>query len=344
MSASLSDEYAQDGIEYIRIDSDQLSAQSLWPVDPDGVRIPVERATVVRFHPLRPMQHPEIVVQSLTLVGDERTFAVEGTWHLQLATPANLAESLQLEHLAGGTSNQAGISISVVSAVRSTTETRVTVLIDSALPVDVLALPTLLDDGRLLTGGPVEESPDGSRITYRFPRTEFGSDVSLRFGSFVRDEEAEAGTVSIDLASAIVRDSVAPGRGHWTDGPWIEVRQSEADQISGGLELVPFAAVLDARITPIQGRQHALRVAFHGRLDGGATDFIASGADGTQLPYGAKSHGYSRDVAGVLTSPHTEIWLGYDTMDQIDGTITVTFLGGSEARTIEGPWEILLAP
>jgi hypothetical protein len=81
------------------------------------------------------------------------------------------------------------------------------------------------------------------------------------------------------------------------------------------------------------------------RLSGAYEDlrFSLVGADGRPLVLGPAGYGYSQDASGVISNPRTELWIGYDRLDQIMGPVTITYEGASQ-EIVRGDWTLVLSP
>jgi hypothetical protein len=76
---------------------------------------------------------------------------------------------------------------------------------------------------------------------------------------------------------------------------------------------------------------------------GPARPFTASGAKGAPLDAQLVSQGYRQDIAGNIHSPETQVGLFYDSLEDLDGVITLNFLGDTQ-DLVRGDWSVRLSP
>ncbi|MCO5200649.1 MAG: hypothetical protein M9925_02970 [Chloroflexi bacterium] len=175
--------------------------------------------------------------------------------------PGDLASRLRVEHLGGGRIESGGVGISVEGAVRSTSETLLTVRIDSDDPVAQVGQPSMVAAGETLYGGLISRREDGQLLTYSFPPTKFGSMVQVSFGPLERALERTSGSVEIDLAAAMARAGLSGADGQETPLAAADVVRRE------GVELTPTLLTFTRVISSSGGKDSvlpAIRLTFDG--------------------------------------------------------------------------------
>lgn len=310
-----------------------------------GFSAPLASPGVVRLPPLSLRGEGALQIRSVTLLAADETppRAVTGEWSITLEVPGDLASRLRVEHLGGGRIESGGVVISVEGAVRSTSETLLTVRVDSEDPVAQVGQPSLITGGELLYGGLISRQEDRRLLTYSFPPTKFGSAVQVSFGPFERALGRTSGSVEIDLAAAMARADLSGADGQEAPIAAADVVRRE------GVELTPTLLTFTRVISSSGGKDSvlpAVRLTFDGAfppVGGGEESYSAVTTSGKALRSGGSGVGYSKDLAGVVCCPRTEMWFFYDSPDDLAEPVTVTYRG-NPSSLIRGDWRMTLQP
>ncbi len=183
------DEARFPGVTTVTVPAEGLVGAGLTPIDAgDGMLVRPRGGgpVILRFAPVAPGASPAVHIRSVDLAfNDGRTLRVNGEWTLPLVVPGSLHEALRIERLvARNTSSVAegGISVRLLSAVRSSSETLVTVEVVAEEPVVMLAEPVLVAGSDRLTGGVLRSMEDGRVLELGFPPTPFGTSPAVVLG------------------------------------------------------------------------------------------------------------------------------------------------------------------
>lgn len=323
---------------------------------PDGYgwwSAPAGSPGILRLTPVVPGQEASLEIRRITVFAAEggTPEVRNGSWKLALDLPADLPKRVRTENLRGASVTDGGVTVTLEGAVRSTSETLITVRVTSAGPVSHVGEPTIVVDGKVLYGGLAAAREEGTLLTYTFPPTPFGSGVAVRFGPFEAHGTAEraSGSVTIDLGAVLRRANVtAPLSPRETIPiPPTDVLRRE------GRDLTPRWAGFSWGMTENDGpggptRTHYkyLVLAFEGILEdpvGPRAEWTAVTAKGKPLPAGGRGTGYSKDATGTVCCPRTEITLTYDDFNDLLGPVTITYRGAA-APVIRGDWRLKLEP
>jgi hypothetical protein len=309
-----------------------------------GFSAPLASPGVVRLPPVSFRGEGTLQIQSVTLLAADETppRAVAGEWSITLEVPGDLASRLRVEHLGGQRVEASGVAVSVEGAVRSTSETLVTVRFDSEQEVAQVGEPSMIAGGELLYGGLISRREGGRLLTYSFPPTAFGSAVQISFGPFERALGRTSGSVEIDLAAAMARADLTG-----VDGQ--EAPITAADVLGrDGVELVPtlltFRRVISSSV--LGDNVPFINITFDGTFPpagGGEQSYFAVTKSGKSLKPASAVIGYSKDLAGVVCCPRTEFGFFYDSMDDLADPVTVTYRG-TPSSLIRGDWRMTLQP
>ncbi|GAB4327711.1 MAG: hypothetical protein Kow0010_11300 [Dehalococcoidia bacterium] len=326
-------DYTDDGVTILRVKREHLGGTLRQPATGAGLATVPGRAIIVRFDPLLPGEDAVLRITGfeLQLAAGGRTM-IAGRWELPITTPHDLASRLRLENLTGASATDAGIRVAIEGAVRSTTETLITIRVDSEMPVNHLGQPVMIADGRRLLGGLVAEREDGRLMTYTFPFTDFGQPAEIRFGPFVSRDATLAGSVQIDLGAVIARAGLTG-----TDDDRAEIVSVDFVSRSGAAPEPTHVGFLNLyNVGP--------NIVFH--IPGIREDregWTIVSANGEELPVGYMGYGYQKDQSGVIHSPGTDVGVIYGTFDNLDGIVTITYEGATE-EVVRGEWVIQLTP
>ncbi|MGE0601268.1 MAG: hypothetical protein AB7J35_17055 [Dehalococcoidia bacterium] len=306
-----------------------------------GLSTPLGALGVMRLPPLSVGGDPVLQIRSIILfaAAESPPTTVNGDWSLKLDVPGDLGSRLHTEHLVGQSVDTSGVAVTVQGAVRSTSETLVTVRIDSANTVALVGEPKLVSDGRLLFGGLIASREDGRLLSFSFPPTKFGSAIQLSFGPFERKLDRTSGSVQIDIAAVMSRSSI-----NGTSGEAAEILPTDVLR-RDGVELVPkrlsFTWVNFNGVT-----SPAFVVTFDGAfppLGGGEQSYSAVTMSGKSLDPATAGVGYSKDLAGVVCCPRTDMGFRYDEKDDLNTPISFTY-NGDPSSVITGDWSVTLRP
>ncbi len=308
-----------------------------------SVSISTAQPTIMRLGPASPGTEPIVEFNRVNLVrSDGSTVAVDGQWRLSLKPPENLRERLRLEYLAGSDVTDSGVRVSIEGAVRSVTETLLTVRIESTETLKQLGQPTILTKNGQLTGTLVSSDSEQRLATYAFPATAFGSATEIRFGPFTKSSAKEAWSAAIDLGAVLSRNAIS-GR----NGESATVSAADLKMLSGvpiDLKSIRFTDSIVDSLQP--GRNTAITFVF-GRVlapwEGPRPTFTATNAAGKSLDPGPIGAGYSKDTSGVISSPRTEVSFMYDAVSELRGSVVVSYEGLPE-DLVRGNWTVKLAP
>jgi len=260
----------------------------------------------------------------------------QGTWSLELERPDDIASALRTEQLSGsGQDTTGGITVRAVSAVRSTTETLVTVELQGPPGIATLALPRLEGSSPAVYGARVGGSSDSGLATFAFPNTPMGGPLRVRFDEFIVTSTAD-GAQWIDIAlgslltrqgiegkprdTAVVDPSDVIGR---SDGLASDVREVWfAGTTDGSLRLVSF--VVSGLYQDVQ--QFSL-ILSDGR------EVMATGG-GSET--GTTATG---DIGG---GEQSYVQFRFNSIDDLDRNVRLAF--GSRSEVVRGPWAVNFEP
>jgi hypothetical protein len=309
-----------------------------------GFSAPLASPGVVRLPPVSFRGEGALRVRSITLLMVDATpaRAVAGDWNILLDAPGDFASRLRVEHLGGQRVEASGVAVAIEGAVRSTSETLVTVRIDSEQEVSQVGEPSMVAGGQRLYGGLISRREDDQLLTYSFPPTAFGSALQVSFGPFERALGRTSGSVEIDLAAAMARAGLSGALGE-------EAPIAPADVVRReGVELTPtllaFTRVISSSV--LGDNVPFISITFDGTFPpagDGEQSYFAVTKSGKSLKLASAGIGYSKDVAGVVCCPRTEFGFFYDGLDDLAEPVTVTYRG-NPSSLIRGDWRMTLQP
>lgn len=328
----------RQGVLSARVPEEAFLPGSLVPLSSvGGVPLPVGASSSSVSWRLSPVSSPgpiHIAFNAVDLtVRDQGTVRVKGQWSFELPPPPDLAGRLRVEPLrASGPVDQAGITSVVEAAQRSTTETLVSLSIVSDQPVAHLGQPRLFVDGQALLGTVRATAPDGSRLLLSFPATPFGKPSRLELGPFVLQDAQQAGTVTLDLRSAMARQGIVatPGASGVVDDFLDVISRSDAAP-----RLLSFEFATSARA----GSDLAtVGVTLQGNYDdiGSVTAF----AGDTELRIDWGESAYRKDPNGVVGEGTTRIFFQLPSGPP-DHLVIVA---NGKASVARGEWVFTLVP
>jgi hypothetical protein len=280
-----------------------------------------------------------VTFRALTVVqADGSRIDVPGTWQLNLSLPENIDSLRRVERLSTPVLSESGVTVAVEGAVRSVNETVVTVRFDAAEDVRQVGQPWIEgDDGERLFGAPVQRS--GAVETYAFPFTDWGSELRVHFGPFLGAGEALAGTVRLDLGRVIEREGLT--------GADRETATLFADDSVAFGDLPAADSVRFTGVFQSTGRQEdrAVWISFPGVFDtpGDQPGFEATDAFGDPITVAATRVSLGQSITGSVGTPRTMVLLPFQSLDQLDGVVTIVYAGDPD-RLIRGDWDLRLVP
>lgn len=310
-----------------------------------GFSAPLASPGVVRLPPVSFRGEGTLQIQSVTLLAADGMppKPITGEWSISLDVPGDLASRLRVEHLGGQRVDASGVAVSVEGAVRSTSETLVTVRFDSEQEVAQVGEPSMIVGGKTLYGGLISRREEGRLLTYSFPPTEFGGALQVSFGPLERAAERTTGSVEIDLAAVMARAGLSGADGQ-------QAPITAADTVRReGVDLVPTLLTFTSVISSSGGKDSvlpAIRLTFDGAFppEGeSAQSYFAVTRSGQALRSGGSGVGYSKDLTGAVCCPRTEMWFFYDSLDDLAKPVTVTYRG-NPSNLISGDWRMTLHP
>lgn len=337
---ALSVNLGQPGAKPIRqivIPRDAFAGASLQPLaDPAGHATGTASAEfVLRMNPVAGPGNVNLQLSKVELVfqdGSDR--AITGNWSLTVSVPADVSQHLAAQKLAPGPSaSLQGVTASVAAAVRSETETLVTVDVQGPEGVQFLGVPTLTSNGSDYQGR-LLSSPGGKTLTYQFPATPMGAHATLTLSAAVVPQSANADRyVDIDLQRAMKRDGLsghagddgplAPGDVVSTNAPALAPTELAFRPGSAGLGV---AITLGSALTP-------------GQFGGGRPALTL--ANGSVIEAEGVSTSFNHDATGAIVSGQSIVFFPVSP-SELNGVARVSV--GSEFHVLPGSWTIQLTP
>jgi hypothetical protein len=259
---------------------------------------------------------------------------VTGTWELNLTTPDDLADVLVTEDLVpDAVAEEGGVAITVLGAVRSTSETRITFSVETVGKLIQLSAPTMVHDGKILEGVHLDSSEDGKVLTYSFPTTPFGDEVGMAFGPFARAGEGAARSTTFDIGAVMTRNGLS--------GAFSERAGVEPVDILDG---IPASVVeIDfARMTGSGGEgSNLLGVSVTGNWEN-VPDTKLILMDGSELRIRGLSSSYRRDSSGAIVAGVTRFTFPFTDVAALRGPATLAVVPPDVI--VRGAWAVALHP
>jgi hypothetical protein len=280
---------------------------------------------------VRPGDALEVVVTAIDFYDAAgRSVRIAGEWRIPLDSPRNLTRALRTEELeAAGPATDGGITVTVLGALRSSSETLVTFSIEPAGALHV-GQPILEAGGKPLRGEQVESREDGTVVTYSFPATPFGQTVRLSVGPFsIRQQGGSAQRVSFDLGGVISRNALAA------------FGQTAAVEPVDIVEGAPGAITEVDLAGSAAGRVDVLGVTVKGNWDK-APETVLLLSNGEQLKVAGDSSWYRVDGTGTVTEGATRFQFPFDNLSSLAGAATLIVV--PEDQLARGNWTIELSP
>lgn len=295
--------------------------------------------TTLRMPPIQSTGPLQIRITALDFVSfDLETTRVNGDWALTIQLPDDLTGVGRLEQLSLGSAMDEGIEVNVLSALRSRSETVITVQAkdaSGAAPV-LLTQPVLLAGDSRLMGGVVDTKEDGSVLTFSFPPTPFGSPVTLELGPWTRVAGAGPDFTTVDLGRVLQRQGVRGKRGE-------SAAISPADILSRDASTSPVLSVTfgagqdNGVLTPM------ITFILKGNYEWAAPrDLAAVKPDGSVAIPKSWGSSYRKDAAGTVTGGTSNFSYELFSLDEWDGVVTIHH--GNASSIVRGDWGITLKP
>ena len=301
----------------------------------EDVVLPVGRPATVIFAPLAGAS-PALALDIRALevrLQDGTSRRLPGNWTLNVTAPPNLAQELRTEPLSSATRAEAsGVTIALVRAARSTTETLVTLSI-LGISGPGLSQPTIALNGSRFEGALVTSDPANQLYTYTFAATPWQAPVTLRFDQLLAPPEpGVAGYVDVSLDRVLERQGIQGKFGE-------EAPVARGDQSAAGPGLEVFLIAF-ARTSADSGVDVVAFEVASTYTD--ASGFRAELADGSSLRLVASRSSYNINPAGGVAAGRTRLMFAFDSLEALRQPIRLTF--GQPSKILSGPWELLLSP
>lgn len=324
----------------LRVPRYAYTAASLEPDGPSELAIPVAQSgpALVRFHPAEEGHSPVIEFTAVELIPTPHAppVTISGHWRAVLQTPADFSSVLRVEHLNVGQGREAaGISVLPLSAVRSASETLLTIAVTSAGgPLDHLGEPLITAGGETYAGGLVSRAEGGKVLTFSFPPTPMGEPIAVRLGPWARVSGDQSSFTDVDFGGIIARNSLQglPG----------ESASVDKNDVFGNSDDSPIVAVRITTLGRQSGPVNTLAVVLRGNFESTAGDMSAVLPDGTTLRPLASSSSYRKDVARTITEGTTEVEFPFSSLSAWSGRVRLYHGTGNEL--VRGDWTITAAP
>lgn len=355
VSADLSGvpEQEREGVVVLGVPRPYFSRSTIQPSGDSG-SIPLRPggSSVLHFGPIPPTGEVTIHIAGIELYfpGDRKRL-LQGDWTVTLDVPGNRAELLRVEELAAGsTVSDGGVTVSVVKAVRSRTETRVTVQIDGPPGVAVLGQPALISGNERLLGVEVDRREGGRMVTFSFPDTRFGTGATITFDAFIAEAEGTGfAWVDVDLGHALLRSGIVEP----VYRAVAELRPADVRAVAGWdpqqllVRQVEFGGnteVADAEDLPgAPPNIVVFQLSGQYNLIPGGSPFAVRYADGSVVPARGYGENFLRDPSGAVVEAITTVTFIFDSPEQLYGVVRI--INNTDSRQlIRGEWAIELAP
>jgi hypothetical protein len=193
----------------------------------------------------------------------------------------------------------------------------------------LLGQPTLRSGGKLLSGGNVDGSTDGTAATFSFPATPFGTPVSLSVDAF--SLAGEGGSIVLDLARVLAENGISGATGErGAVSPGAVVRSS-----------VPNLPVTGVAFTETNAKN--FEVSLGAPLDPNDHSFPTLVlANGESIRASSKDIGYNRDASGAIIGGQTQLIFRAPAVEALKGNVRLEL--GQGSQVVNGNWTVSLAP
>ena len=298
--------------------------------------------TTLRLTPSSPGEKSEVIVARMRITSVDGTETIlEGPWTINLVQPADLASAIRVERMiADHVASDAGLSVTVLGASRTTAETVITVQLDPGtlrMPLDVLAPPTILVDGESVIGALVRKDSSGQRLDLVFPPTAFGSKIALDLQSWIQPAPGTPQFTDIDFGASLVRTGIKTAKDaggapeDFTFGP-------TETHVSAGGALTPITAAYFNTAHFKSGDVPTIGFRLRGNFID-ESEFRVVLTDGTIVPSLVGGTNYHKDLAGVISEGESGVEFARGDIDRWRGTIR--FFHGEPSSIVSGNWRIV---
>jgi hypothetical protein len=293
--------------------------------------------TTVRMQPITGPQPLAIFITAIDvqLVSGETT-RINGNWRLAIDVPKDYQAATRVESLQGPAALDQGVGVSVLSALRSRSETLVTVQVSGLESPVVLGEPALVVGNRRLTGGVVDRKEQGTVLTLSFPPTAFGQDARLVLGPFTTEAAGRDAFTSIDLARVFgrqhvtgqLRESAAIGPGDIASANWA----------TSPVRAVDFVSALENGVAaPL------IRFTFVGNVERSRSeDLRAVLPSGKVVVANGWGSSYRKDGSGTIFEGTSDVSYSLASFEEWNGVVTI--FHGKQSKIIRGEWSSVLSP
>lgn len=328
---------APKGVARVYVAADGFQPGSLRPTGDGSLTLPVGRPVVVRMRPVEGAP-VSLMVGEVTLIADavRPEQRISGPWHLHLSTPPDLAKRLWTERLTPGSGEeQRGITLSPIGAIRSATETLVTINLSGGDSISDLMLPTTIIDGARVGGSLIERDIIGGNLVFSFPATPRGTTLTVEMSELIRDRtSASTGFIDIALgeimrrngltASFRERATVAPQDVTAPPGTHVSVIDIDFARTSDKVE---SADILGVRITGTFNSTDGFNLVL---------------PDGSSVPAEIVTSAFASDAGGNLAQGWTRLAFRVGDTSLLDGTVRLNL--GAPSEIIAGAWTVTFDP
>ena len=330
-----------DDIVALSVPPEALRQSTLYPIDAGDGRLTLPRGggpTILRFAPLESGQEEAmIVIESLDLeLVSGEVQRVNGRWVLPLVIPEDIEPYLRREELqATGEANDSGISVRVLSAIRSSSEMTITVEVTSDSQVTPLSEATLSVNGVDLTGGIAREMEGGRLLEFIFPPSPFGTSAELSLGPWTSARTSADVATDVDMAKVLAR-AVPDAEGN-TNSPVTRFDVLSINRDSTPVRSVQTAAaMINGILVP------TLQVTLSGNFEGSDEPMHIVFEDGTRISAVLQTSAYRKDLAGTISSGQSVVTFPLGDIERWHQVIRL-YHGVGNAVT-RGTWTIGLVP
>jgi len=338
--ATVEDDARFPGVTTVTVPAEGLVDAGLTPIDAgDGVLLQPRGGgpVILRFAPLVPGVSPLVRIRSVDLAfKDGGTLRVNGDWTLPLVVSGSLHEALRIERLVARNASsvaEGGISVRLLSAVRSSSETLVTVEVVAEEPVVMLAEPVLVVGSDRLTGGVLRSMEDGGVLELGFPPTPFGTSPIVVLGPWTIASTPAEVFSDINVPAVL-------SRGVPDESGKLLVEVAAGDIIGSAPGQSPVRFVELGRITRVGSSTEAIAFHLAGNFEA-AENVHAVLPGGTAAVTAGSISEYRKDQGGAVFAGTTAFWFPYRPADW-EGTVRLYH--GTGGRIIRGSWALSLEP
>lgn len=288
---------------------------------------------------MTPVDGPGAPTVDITMIDvamkDGTNRQVAGNWVVTVSPPSNIDALLKKEVLTAGTgASVEGVTASIASAVRSETETLVTIHVAGTPGVQFLGIPTLTVSGKQYQGRLLSAPAGFENLTYSFPPTAFGASATLGLSGAVKPVNTTGGYVDVNLGEAMSRDGLtgkAGEEGVLLDSDVVSenvasLTPTELQFVDAGAQGTGVRITLGTPLTP-------------GQFGGSRPELTLP--DGSTVGASGVGTGYNHDASGAITSGQSMVTFLVDP-SRVRGVVRISV--GSQQEVLPGTWSIGLQP